>query len=154
MSLSSAASVRAAASASAVANVAGGAQPGSLKGDRLRRRRAVSADDDLVDPRLRLAQLRLAMSLEQRAALVGRDRLVELVAAGLEPLDDLLELLQRVLETHRGDLGRETRVGHGPSPKTGATVETRRHPGKRGSFYAAISARTCAAELAASASRS
>src|SRR6185437_5052232 len=101
-----------------------------------------------------LAQLRLAMPLQQRAALVGRDRFVELVAAGFEPLDDLLELLQRVLETHRGDLGRQTRVGHGPPPKTGATLEMRRRPSKRGSFYAAISARTCAAELAASASRS
>src|SRR5690348_4142260 len=116
MSLSSTASVRAAASASAVVNVLGGAQPDSVKGDRLRRGYAVRTDDDLVDARLGLAQLSFAMTLQQRAALVGRDRLVELVATSLEPLDDLLELLQRVLETHRGDLGRETRLGHDPSP--------------------------------------
>src|SRR5260370_17184471 len=138
MSLSRAASVREAASASAAAKVVPCAHLGSVKGGGLRRGRAVGADDDLVDARLRLAQLRLAMALQQRAALIRRDRLVELVAAGLEPLDDLLELLQGVLEAHRGDVGRETRIGHDPSPKTGETLKTRRPPGKRGSCYAPI----------------
>ena len=51
------------------------------------------------------------MALQQRAALVGRDRLVELALALFEPPHDLLELRERVLEAHLRDVGRNL-VGH------------------------------------------
>src|SRR5262245_16758058 len=57
------------------------------------------------------------MPLQERAALIGLDRLVELAAAGLEALDDLLELLQRLLEAHLRDVGRQHRLAHDSSRK-------------------------------------
>src|SRR5689334_16525921 len=98
MSLSSTASVSAAASPSAPSNCVPSGHGASVKGRRLRRRAAVGADHDLVDAGLRFAQLRLAVALQQRAPLIGGDRFAELAAAALEPLHDLLELLQRLLK--------------------------------------------------------
>src|SRR5208282_3738150 len=103
---SSEASVSLAVSARASEKLVPCAQRASIKGHRLRRRLAVGAQHDLVDPRLRLAQLRFAMPLQQRAALIGGERVIELGASGLQPLDDVLELLQGVLEAELGDLGR------------------------------------------------
>src|SRR5579885_2943990 len=115
MSLSITASVRRAASASAASKLVPGCHAtSSLKGLRLRRDRAVRADHDLLDARLRLAQLGFAVPLQERAALVGADRLVELGVAGFQAPHDLLELVQRVLEAQPGDLGRRSGFGHHP----------------------------------------
>ena len=62
------------------------------------RRLAVGAERDLLDPRLRRLQPRLAMALQPVAALVELDRLVERRLALLERAHDLLELGQRRLE--------------------------------------------------------
>src|SRR5258708_12754566 len=97
MSLSRAASVREAASGSAAAKVVPCAHLGSVKGGGLRRGRAVGADDDLVDARLRLPHLRFAMALQQPAALIRRDPPVELLAPPLAPPDDPLQLLPTLL---------------------------------------------------------
>src|ERR1700720_3711778 len=68
---------------------------------------AIGGEDDLLDLPLGLGELLLAMPLQQRPALVGRDRLVELHLAALELLDDRLQLLQRVLERQRGNILRQ-----------------------------------------------
>src|ERR1700730_5991445 len=115
ISRSSAVSVSFAASASAAPNETPGAQRGSVKGGRLRLDRAVRPDDDLVDARLRLAKLRLAMTLQQRAALVGLNGVVELARAALEALDDLLELLERLLEAQLCDFRWHLWLGQAPS---------------------------------------
>src|SRR5262245_47872574 len=75
------------------------AEVGGLGGDG-----AVSREDDLFDFHLGFGQLLFAVLLQQRAALVGCDRLVELDLAALELLDDAFELLERVLERKRCDL--------------------------------------------------
>jgi hypothetical protein len=49
--------------------------------------RSVLRQHDLLDLQLRLAQLRLAMALQRGAALIRLDRVVELVVAALQPLD-------------------------------------------------------------------
>src|SRR5215471_1718123 len=59
---------------------------------------AVRRENDLLDLHLGLGKLLFAVLLEQGAALVGRNRLVELHLAALELLDDAFQLLQRVLE--------------------------------------------------------
>src|SRR5580692_10280980 len=61
-------------------------------------RLAGGVEGDLFHARLRLAQQFLAAALEHLAALVDRDRLLERHLAFLEPLDDRLELLDRLLE--------------------------------------------------------
>src|ERR1044072_1088474 len=53
---------------------------------RLRADRSIRPNHDLLDLHLRLAQLRLAMLLEQCAAFIRADRLVELVVAALQLL--------------------------------------------------------------------
>src|SRR6185312_3530622 len=75
------------------------AQVGRLAADR-----SIGGKDDLLDLHLGLGKLLLAVALEQRAALVGRNRLVQLHLAALELLDDGLQLLQRVLERQAGDV--------------------------------------------------
>src|SRR5208282_6829461 len=147
---SSEASVSLAVSARASEKLVPCAQRASIKGHRLRRRLAVGAQHDLVDPRLRLAQLRFAMPLQQRAALIGGERVIELGASGLQPLDDVLELLQGILEAELGDLGRGFRgLSHG-TYFMGRTA-IRQASARR---QAAISAATWASAEAASASRS
>src|SRR6478736_5586978 len=69
------------------------AQIGGLAADR-----AVGREDDLLDLHLGLGELLLAVALQERTALVGGDRLVELDLAAFELLDDAFELLQGVLE--------------------------------------------------------
>src|SRR5262245_7204347 len=73
------------------------AEVGGLSADR-----AVRRAHDLLDLHLGLGELLLAVLLEQRTALIGRDRLVELDLAALELLDDAFQLLQRVLERQAG----------------------------------------------------
>src|SRR5687768_5129512 len=76
-------------------------------------RLAVAAELDLLDPRLRRLQPRLALLLQPVAFAVELDRFIERGLAALEPADDLLEPLQRGFE---GELGNGFgRVGHGPS---------------------------------------
>src|SRR6204780_3380222 len=106
ISRSSAASVSFAVSARASVKLVPGAQRASIKSERLRRRLAIGAQHDLVDARLGLAQLGFAMPLQQRAALVGGKRVIELGVAGLQPLDDFFEFLQSVFEAELGDFGR------------------------------------------------
>src|SRR6185437_3914192 len=61
---------------------------------------------------LRFGELGFAMPPELRAPLVAGDRLVELALAALEPLHDLLELGDRLLEAHGLNVGRNLRIGH------------------------------------------
>ena len=44
--------------------------------------------------------------------LVGEDRLIELDLPAFEPPHDLLELRKRILETHRGDIGKYAWIAH------------------------------------------
>src|SRR5712664_3236791 len=108
-------SVSFAASASAVENGIPCGQNCSVKGRRLRLQAAVRRHDDLVDSRLGLAQLRLAVALQLRAPLVGLNRLVQLAGTTLETAHDLLELGKRFLEAHLDDVGRQFRLGQDPS---------------------------------------
>src|SRR5579872_6930496 len=94
ISLSSAASVSFTVSASATDSSVSGDQKISVKRQFLDVGRAVRADDDAIDARLRLAQFGFAMLLQERAALVGCDGIVELGISGLETLDDSLQLGQ------------------------------------------------------------
>ena len=55
--------------------------------------------------RFGLGQLGLAMALEQGAAGIGVDRLVEAALALLELADDAFQLLQRVFEAEFDDVG-------------------------------------------------
>src|SRR5471032_3246657 len=81
---------------------------------RLARDRTVGREADLLDLHLGLGQLLLAVALQQRAALVSGDGLVQLGLALLELLDDRLQLLQRVLEREAGDvLEKYGFFGHG-----------------------------------------
>src|SRR6185369_13727209 len=107
-SLPSTMSVRRAASVSAAGN-SSAASAGLVKFRRLRRQRSVGLADDLVDPALGLAELVLAVLFQLRAALVGRNRFIELAFARLEPFHDLLELEECRLETHRGNVRRQFR---------------------------------------------
>jgi hypothetical protein len=68
-------------------------------------RLAAGADGDLLDAGLGPLQERLAMLLQRLAALVDRDRFLERDLAALEALDDLLELVERLLERQAGDVG-------------------------------------------------
>src|SRR5215470_16371902 len=61
-------------------------------------RLAGGIEPDLLHPSLGLAQQLLATALERLAALVDGNRLLERHLALLEPLDDRLELLDRLLE--------------------------------------------------------
>src|SRR5882672_4029885 len=78
------------------------AEVGGLAADR-----TVGREDDLLDLHLGLGELLLAVPLQERPALVGRDRLVELHLPALELLDDRLQLLQRVFERQRGNFLRQ-----------------------------------------------
>src|SRR6185369_10455201 len=113
MRRSSSPSIAAAASAMAdfSASIGGGGSgldrvAGLVAGKGLGRRLAVRPDHDLVDLGLRLAQFLLAMLLQERAALIGADRVLELAAALFERAHDLLELGQCLLEAQLGDVGR------------------------------------------------
>src|SRR5690349_17377432 len=78
---------------SGMADNARSAEIGGLAADR-----PIGREDDLLDLHLGLGELLLAVALQQRAALVGADCLVELHLAAFELLDDAFELLQRVFE--------------------------------------------------------
>ena len=70
-------------------------------------------EDDLLDLHLGLGQLLLAVPLEQGAALIGGDRLVELHLAALELLDDAFELFQGIFERQADDVLMDDRFfGH------------------------------------------
>ena len=58
------------------------------------RRLAVAAEPDALDPAFRLLEQLLAVVLQRLAALVDRDRLLEVDLALFESLDDRLELLE------------------------------------------------------------
>src|SRR4051812_5848417 len=68
------------------------------------RRLAVVAERDLLDPRLRVLEPRLAMPLQPIAFLIQRDRLVERRLALLERAHDLLEPRKRGLEAQLPDI--------------------------------------------------
>src|SRR6266700_1574747 len=68
------------------------------------RRLAVAAEGDLLDPRLRILEPRLAMALEPVAFLVQLDRPVERRLALLERAHDLLEPRERGLEAQLTDV--------------------------------------------------
>src|SRR5258705_8491218 len=79
--------------------------------------RSGRAHDDLLDPKLRLLELGLAMGLQGRAALIDGDRPFQLRLAGLQFGDDPLQFLQRGLEGQPSDVGG---VGHTGSKQDGA----------------------------------
>src|SRR4051812_25455140 len=100
-------------------------------------RLAAGADGDLLDAGLGPFEKRLAMLLQGLPALVDRDRFLERDLAALEPLHDLLELLERLLEGQVCDLRRGRalsgigchRRGLEPRPGGGKPAA---HPGGRG----------------------
>ena len=61
-------------------------------------RAPVGREGELLDLGLRLLQEPVAVLLQNLAALVDRDLLLELDVAALEPVDDRLQLLERALE--------------------------------------------------------
>src|SRR5580692_6121806 len=61
------------------------------------------SDDDPFDTQLGLLQLRLAMGLQPRAALIGVDRLFQVGFPRFELGDDLLELGQGLFEAQGRD---------------------------------------------------
>src|SRR4051812_5599196 len=102
---------------------------------RVERRRAgrlaVRADRDLLDAGLGALQERLAVLLQELAALVDGNRVLEGHVALLEPLHDALELLQRLLEGQVRELGRGLRRRVGIRVH-GRLMGTRRGAGKGG----------------------
>ena len=66
---------------------------------------AVGALDDLLDPRLRRVEPRLAMPPQRLAPFVETDRFLERHFAALELADDVFERAQGLLEAHLGDFG-------------------------------------------------
>src|SRR5689334_2464946 len=73
---------------------------------------AVASECDLLDPRLRVLEPRLAMPPQPVAFLVELDRLVERRFALFQRADDLLEAPQGVLEAQLFDVTRSG-SGHG-----------------------------------------
>src|SRR4051812_28481588 len=67
-------------------------------------RRAVGAELDLLDPRLRCLEPRLALLLQAVAFAVELDRGVERRLAALQLAHDLFEPLERVLEGKGGNV--------------------------------------------------
>src|ERR1700761_6390000 len=65
----------------------------------------VFANGNLLDLHLGFFKLALAMTLQRDAALIGRNRLVQLAAPVLDLPHDLFQLVQRVLEAQRRDIG-------------------------------------------------
>ena len=98
------ATVAPAAGALTAASAAAAISAAALR-EMLRRNRAVGADNDAIDPLLRLVELSFAMLLQLSPTLVGEDRFVELDLSAFEPPHDLLEFGERILETHRRDIG-------------------------------------------------
>src|SRR4029077_6769527 len=84
----------------------------SVKLRRLRGDGAIGADDNPIDPLLRLLSLSPAVPLEQGPPLIGKNRFVKLDLSAFEPAHDLLQLGKRLLETHCGDIGRNVQIGH------------------------------------------
>ena len=76
----------------------------SVQVGRLAAHRAVGGEHDFLDLHLGFGELVLAVALQQGAALVGRNRLVQFDLAALELLDDGFQLLQRVLEGQAGNV--------------------------------------------------
>src|SRR5205814_4167311 len=66
---------------------------------------AIGTDDDAVDALLRLVELVFAMTFQLGSPLIALDGLVELDLAGFQAPHDLLQLGERILETHRRNLG-------------------------------------------------
>src|SRR5688572_9450054 len=60
--------------------------------------RAIGSEDDLLQPHLGALQLLLAMGLQRHAALIKRDRILQVHFTLLEAGDDGLELFQGRLE--------------------------------------------------------
>src|ERR1700761_3653680 len=92
-------------SASAVGRWLGLDQSELIKILCLRLERAIGRERDLLDLRLGLVELGLAMALQRGPAGVGADRVGQPAAAGLELAHDRLQLLERFLEAQAGDLG-------------------------------------------------
>src|SRR5207249_4715661 len=79
--------------------------PASVELGRLGRGRAIAADHDAVDALLGLAQLLFAMLFQLGSPLIGLDGVVELDLAGFQAPHDLLQLGERILKTHRRNIG-------------------------------------------------
>src|SRR5690349_7098787 len=68
-------------------------------------RLTVLIERDLLDTGFGLTQEPIAMGLQRLAPLIDEDGSLKLHIAFLKALDDGLELLQRLLEAHRLDVG-------------------------------------------------
>jgi hypothetical protein len=68
------------------------------------RQRAVGALDDGGDAGFGLGELGLAVAAQGGAALIGADRVLQLLLAALEAAHDLFEFGQRFLERQRADV--------------------------------------------------
>src|SRR5882724_7858210 len=74
------------------------------------RRLAVAAEGNLLDPRLRILEARLAMPFQPVAFLIQLNRLIERRLTLFERAHDLFEPCERRLETQLTDVGSG---GHG-----------------------------------------
>src|SRR3546814_261541 len=74
---------------------------------------AVGGEADLLDLRLGFAQLGIAVALQRGAAVVVADGAVQRALALLQLADDRLQLVERLFERHRADIGGNGVVCHG-----------------------------------------
>src|SRR3546814_15302836 len=74
---------------------------------------AVGGEADLLDLRLGFAQLGIAVALQRGAAVVVADGAVQRALALLQLADDRLQLVERLFERHRADIGGHGLVLHG-----------------------------------------
>ena len=70
-------------------------------------RRAILTEGDFLDARFGAAQQFIAMGAQRLTALVDRNRGFEFDIALFEAVDNGLELLERVFEAQRGNIGRQ-----------------------------------------------
>src|SRR5438093_6069529 len=82
------------------------------------------AASQFLDPALRAVEPLPAEAVELLAALPERERLVEVDVAALEPLDDLLELLLRLLECRFGHSTRAPKLPSATSTPIASPDET------------------------------
>src|SRR5581483_1723589 len=118
------------------------------------RRLAVASEGDLLDPRLRILEPRLAVPLQAIALLIELNRPVQRRLTLLERSDDFLETLQRRLKAHLADVcfsgshgrtcGPRDRSNQATSYWTGVFLNGSRMPGT-------ISSRSASSPASASA---
>ena len=84
----------------------------SVKFGGLRADGALGTNNNSIYPLLRFGQLSFAMALQLSSTLIGHYCFVQLDLAAFEPAHNLLEFGNRILEIHRGDIGRNAIGGN------------------------------------------